>query len=332
MMRSFLIAAVFFLALAVPAHAFGVQDATAPDPDDKPLAIRIWYPSGSGNDAKISGTALPLIIISHGTGGSLMGHTDTAIALAQAGFVVAAVNHTGDNYKDDSYVGRGLHLIGRPRHISRVIDYMLTLWPEHARIDPARIGMFGHSAGGFTALVIAGAEPDMSRGVVHCREHPSAWDCLYLEKHGLKLRERPASSPPLVWPRDARVKAAVIAAPAVGYAFEPNGLSKVAIPIQLWEAEKDTIVDDSPATVRRLLPEKPDDHLVPGAGHLSFIAPCDWRLNAIVTVMSWFRTLNFCADPAGFDRPTFHKAFNTAVIDFFLRTLPPQPRLASPSR
>jgi predicted dienelactone hydrolase len=35
-------------------------------------------------------TKLPLLVMSHGTGGSTLGHFDTAVALADAGFVVAA--------------------------------------------------------------------------------------------------------------------------------------------------------------------------------------------------------------------------------------------------
>ena len=315
--------AMLLLMAGSAAHAVGIQDVIAPDSDDKPLTVRIWYPNEPGNNGKVAGHDLPLIVFSHGTGGSLTGHADTAIALAEAGFVAAAVMHTGDNYQDQSYVSHGQHLmmmIGRPRHLSRVIDYMLTIWPEHGRIDPTRIGVFGHSAGGFTALVVAGAEPDVTRGAAHCRERPQAWDCLYLKKNGVDLEKRSVRTPP-VWTHDARVKAAVIAAPAIGYLFEPNGLSQVKIPIQLWEAGQDSIVEDSPSIVRRLLPRAPDYHAVPAASHVAFLAPCDWRMQGLITVMSWFGTLNICVDPVGFDRTAFHKQFNAGVVGFFARTL-----------
>ena len=90
------------VALAVSsAGAAGFQYAAAPDPDGQPLELAIWYPS----DGKVSpqpiglstqdvafygavqGKALPLIVISHGTGGSPAGHADTALALAEAGFI-----------------------------------------------------------------------------------------------------------------------------------------------------------------------------------------------------------------------------------------------------
>ena len=315
MTRFALAVAVTFAACTVAPRPVAVEDATAPDPDDRPLAIRIWRA-----EDPTKGASVPLIVISHGTGGSLAGHRDTARALAAAGFIVVSVNHTGDNYKDQSYVGRGLHLIGRPRHISRVIDYMLTIWTERRHIDPGRIGVFGHSAGGFTALVLAGGDPDMSRGDAHCIAHLQAWDCEYLRQHGFDFANSPPVSPGL-WYHDARVKAAVIAAPAVGYAFEPQGLRQITIPIQLWVAGHDPVVDDSPTIVRRLLPRAPEYHFVGGAGHLSFIAPCDRDEARIAMTASANGALDWCAEPDGFDRAKFHSEFNAAVIAFFNRTL-----------
>jgi len=292
-----------------------VQDAAAPDPDDRPLAIRIWQAADLSRGAPV-----PLIIISHGTGGSLAGHSDTARALAAAGFVVVSVSHTGDNYMDQSYVGRGLHLIGRPRHVSRVIDYMLTTWPTRRQIDAGRIGVFGHSAGGFTALVLAGGEPDLSRGERHCVDTPKAWDCAYLRQHGLDFANSPRFLP-ASWHHDPRIRAAVIAAPAVGYAFEPQGLSRVTIPVQLWVAPNDPIVEDSPAIVRRLLPRAPEYHVVTGAGHLTFVTPCGQDEARAAKSASENGALDWCRESDGFDRTRFHGEFNDAVMQFFRRTL-----------
>lgn len=312
---------LFLLSPPPPPAGIAVSDTTAPDPEDKPLEVRIWYPASMvGEEA--AGATHPLIVISHGTGGSLTGHSDTAIALASTGYVVAAMNHTGDNYRDGSYVGEGRHLIGRPRHVDRVIDYMLEKWPHHARIDPVRIGLLGHSAGGFTALVVAGGQPDMTRGPERCRKRPDAWDCQYVKKHGLDL-EKTVPPPDNAWVHDARVKSAVIAAPAVGYAFEPDRLGDVTIPVQLWEAGKDQVVEDSPSIVGRLLPEGIAEHrVIPGAGHFSFLSPCTIGMRAVITVMGLFGTPDICKDPEDFDRAQFHKRFNRDVIAFFDRTLP----------
>lgn len=106
-------------------HAAGFQHEFAADPNGKPLEIGIWYPSQTtpksmfigpttmsvASNGPVEGRALPLVVISHGTGSSFLGHYDTAIALADAGYVVAAVTHTGDNYADQS---RSIFIMDRP--------------------------------------------------------------------------------------------------------------------------------------------------------------------------------------------------------------------------
>ncbi len=298
-----------------PTPGVAMVMASAPDPGHPPLDLRIWYPDGPMGAGK-----LPMIVFSHGTGGSAEGHVDTAVALAEAGFVVVAVNHTGDNYRDISAVGRGTQLYARPRHIARTIDYMLTSWPRHASIDPQRIGMFGHSAGGFTALVIAGAEPKMWLGEDYCRNHPQAWSCRYIKRQGLSLEDL-GKQRHVTWVHDSRVKAAVIAAPAIGYSFDRESLAKVSIPFQLWAAERDDVVDDSPAEIRSAMATPPEFHEVANAGHFSFLAPCGLRLRAIIMVMHWFGTEQICADPVGFDRRAFHEVFSRDVTAFFQREL-----------
>ena len=114
--------------------------------------------------------ALPLVVMSYGTGSSFLGHFDTDIALADAGYVVAAVTHTGDNYADQS---RSVFIMDWLEQISRVIDHMLSSWDGHALIDSERIGMFGFSAGVFTALVNLGRLADLSKVRPMCSEHPA---------------------------------------------------------------------------------------------------------------------------------------------------------------
>jgi predicted dienelactone hydrolase len=317
------IAGSAFLLKPTPVNMDGVseQNVVIPDPKDKTLAVHIWYPTVGEENLKAIGTSLPLIVISHGAGGGLTGHPDTAIALTKAGFVVAAVEHTGDNYKDQSYVGKGTQLVGRPRHVALLIDYMLKQWPQHARIDPARIGMFGHSAGGFTALVLAGATPDMTMVAAHCRALPNDWGCNYVKSYGLNPDEL-AKQTHIDWVRDPRIKAAVIAAPALGYTFAPNGLSQVKIPVAIWEAQHDTIVDDSASTIRHMLPDSTEYHMVDNALHVSFLAPCDRSMRMIITVLHWFGTMDICEDNAGFDRTKFHEGFNKNIVAFFQKTIP----------
>jgi predicted dienelactone hydrolase len=310
------------------AGAVGFQWITVADPEDRPLDVAVWYPSNSpvapqalglhrqtvAADGVISGSQLPLVVISHGNGGWAGSHFDTALALAEAGFVVAAITHTGDNFKDRNYAFQARNLIGRPRHIVRTIDYMLTIWPAHERLDPTQIGIFGHSAGAFTALVAAGGTPSLDRIAQRCRERPEDPVCPATPERD--ETNDTAQTGALVFMHDPRIGTAVIAATGLGMTFEGGGLSAVSVPVQLWRAADDRIAVDqwSTAIIRRELPTPPDEHVVPLAGHFAFLAPCSDALAAAAP--------GACIDAPGFDRAEFHREFNETLIAFLRARLP----------
>jgi predicted dienelactone hydrolase len=288
----------------------------------EPLELAVWYPSGGSKqtlsigptsmnvspDGPIAGDALPMIVISHGTGGSSLSHFDTAIALANAGYVVVAITHKGDNYKDQS---RSTDILDRPRQISRVIDYMLQGWRNRASIDAARVGMFGFSAGGFTTLINIGGIADFSKIDPNCNQFPSDFVCMLLATKGLGDGISMDQSNLT----ESRIRAAVIAAPALGFTFSRDGLKNVQIPLQLWRAEKDLILPHPRYTqvVYDALPVKPDYQQVSNAGHFDFLAPCSKAFAQAVPFI--------CESAPGFDRQQFHDSFNAAVLTFFQSTL-----------
>jgi len=305
--------------------AAGFQHGFAADPDGKPLEIGIWYPSKEAPkpmnfgpttmtvamNGAVDGSALPMVVMSHGAGSSFMGHYDTAIALADAGYVVAAVTHTGDNYADKS---RSVDIMDRPRHISRAIDHMLAAWDGHASINAQRIGMFGYSAGGFTTLVSIGGIADFSTIGPMCSQYPADFACQLIAKSGRPTVLFPASS----FKADLRIKAALVAAPALGFSFAPDGLKGVKVPVQLWSAENDAMVPTPryAQAVRLALPQAPDYRVVRKAGHYDFMAPCSDALAGMA--------LAICKGDPDFDRAAFHQTFNAAAVDFFGKTLKAQ--------
>jgi predicted dienelactone hydrolase len=317
--------AALMLATA-PALSAGFERVTVTDPGGPPLEAGIWYPSGApaspqplgafqqavATGGEVAGRGLPLIVMSHGSGGSFEGHYDTALALAEAGFVVAAVTHTGDNYRDGSGFTR---VENRPRHIKALVDFMLGSWPHRDLIDPARIGMFGFSAGGFTALVAIGGVPDTTFGAAYCAAYPDEWACRKIKQSGGGA----SAAPPEAFVHDPRIAAAVIAAPAIGYSFTPEALAGIKVPIQLWRGDSDEILPH-PRHAQHVyegLPTKPEYHVVPNAGHFAFLAPCTPLLERVAP--------EICRDPAGFDRVAFHREFNAAVVAFFKAKLPTPP-------
>ncbi|MFZ4067382.1 MAG: alpha/beta hydrolase family protein [Phenylobacterium sp.] len=284
-----------------------------PDGDQPDIEAGVWRPSG------MVAAPRPLIVISHGTGGDFRSHLGTAEALAQAGFVVVTLTHTGDNWRDQS---RATDLGGRTRQVSVLIDYMLTAWEGRGGIDAKQIGAFGYSAGGFTMLAAAGGEPDMTRVVEHCRSHPDYFDCR------LVAPQSATGSPPardaLVIQRDPRLKALVIAAPALGFTFAGKGLTKVTQPVQLWQAGADQILP-APSyaePVRAALPKPPEFFRVEGAGHYDFMPPCSAQLKLFAPAI--------CAPTPSFDRAAFHETFDREVTRFFTTHLRvPSPRAAA---
>jgi len=312
-----------FALLAAPAFAadVGFQEVKIANGEEPPLTAGIWYPTNTpaaphslgdstqtvAPNGPVAGRGLPLIVMSHGGGGWYDGHYDTALALAHAGFVVAAVSHAGDTFNDQSRV---LQLWRRPAQLHQLVDYMLGEWPSHARLNAARVGAFGFSNGGFTVLVAAGGTPDLSKIAPYCDAHPDHDLCEALKHAGVDLHLR-SDIPAGAWIHDPRVKAVVVAAPAFGFTFGRAGLSRVRVPVQLWRAADDRHQPDPyyEEAVRADLPLAPDYHVVANAGHYDFLPPCNARLSK--------KMPDVCNSQPGFDRAAFHELFNADVVRFF---------------
>jgi predicted dienelactone hydrolase len=87
--------------------------------------------------------------------------------------------------------------------------------PAASKIDPERIGFFGFSLGGYTGLVVIGANPDWA--IPLCQKSSSAPTCEQILRKEFRVQ-------PLT--HDPRVKAAVIADP-----FSTLSLPQTALPL-----------------------------------------------------------------------------------------------------
>jgi predicted dienelactone hydrolase len=299
------------------AHAAGFQFVEIPGNGPlQPLKGAVWYPCNRppGNeelgpfvlsvakDCPITGEKLSLVVISHGRGGTFLDHSDTAEALADAGFVVAAINHPGDNAMDKTRTNDFSVFVERPADIKRLIDFMLGSWTAAARIDASDIGIFGFSRGGYTGLVAVGANPDFGKRLRLCDGVDTP----------LCDQVRKGKLPELV--HDPRIKAAVIADP-VSIFFTGDSFSNVKIPVQLWRSELGGggVTPESVANIIGEIPTKQDVHFVPHSQHFSFMAPCSAEF------MQSAREI--CTDGPNFDRISFHKEFNADVVAFFRKNL-----------
>jgi predicted dienelactone hydrolase len=131
---------------------------------DRHVLARIYYPATGSQP-------LPVIIMSHGLGGSRVGYSYLGRYWADRGYVVVHVQHKGSDTAVWQSAGSPMiamreaaqdiqNAIVRPRDVSFAIDRLAELsqteGPLLARLDRRRIGVAGHSMGAQTALLLAG--------------------------------------------------------------------------------------------------------------------------------------------------------------------------------
>ena len=159
--RAFLAGLLFsFAPAAAEAVALPITQCEAVwlDPvRSRQVPIRIRMPAGTSK--------VPVILFSHGLGGSLDAGALWAQAWADAGFAVINLQHPGSDIAlfgkaDFRSALSSEQLIARARDVQFVLDEMSRKPNEGqcelSRIDPKRIGMSGHSFGAQTVQAIAG--------------------------------------------------------------------------------------------------------------------------------------------------------------------------------
>jgi len=262
------------------------------------------------HNAPVAAGAFGVIVVSHGAGGMALLHRDLAMALASHGYVVAAPTHPRG--KDNDISGVGVW-VGRPKQVSRVIDAVLGDRELGAHIKSDRVGVVGHSNGGYTALAVAGAQPSPGADAAHCREHPD--DARFCGFGGAAARDADREVTHVPELRDPRVRAVVLMAPNAAR-FTDEALAKVTVPILVYAAEKDDLTR-VPYHAERLAKAVPHATcvVVKGAGHFSFIARFPTALKIVAGEAA--------RDPGGFDRDALHAVMNPEIVGFFDRTLRP---------
>jgi predicted dienelactone hydrolase len=315
------------------AHESGwmqVQTAGA-TPGAPKTTVALYYPTTAAPrvvamgpfsvDAAIGGKPVDkvkaLILLSHGNAGTELGHSVLAQALARSGYLVAALRHPGDNWQDRSLIETSpeRYFDERPRQASRVIDAILAdpVWKARIASDSQGpfVGALGHSAGGYTVLALAGAEPDLSRMRKHCLLEASE-DPIFcgMGRPGVAAPPSPTATLSL---KDQRVRAIVAMAP-VGVVFAAESLATVRPATMIYEAELDRFLVPRfhAEWVASNLPA-PNLHRVPNAWHFAFMDTPSMSLPS--------PDGDLAANPPGFDRDAFLKQLAVEITDFFDKTL-----------
>ena len=329
------LASLAALLVAAQAHAFEagwmqIQTAGA-TPDAPTTTVSLYYPTLVASRAVAMGPftlnvaigAKPvdkvkgLILLSHGNAGTEAGHSVLAQALARNGYLVAALRHPGDNWQDRSLLAQSpdRYFDERPRQASRVIDALLRdpAWKDRIASDDKgpRVGALGHSAGGYTVLALAGAQPDLSRMRKHCQLE-AAEDPIFCSMG----RAGEASPPPAAAAlslKDERVRAIVAMSPAA-VLLTAESLAAVRPATLIYEAELDRFVVPKfhAEWVARNLPAA-NLHRVPNAWHFAFMDTPSMSLPS--------PDGDVAANPPGFDRAAFLDQLGVEISAFFDKSL-----------
>lgn len=142
---------------------------------DRAVPVKIYYPSQDGKP-------LPVVIFSHGLGGSREGYEYLGRHWAGAGYVSVHLQHLGSDdsvWKDQPVKERGkmlqqsgaslINAVNRPLDVKFALDQLDKLNAESSsplagRLDVARSAIAGHSFGGYTAMAMAGQSASLLKG------------------------------------------------------------------------------------------------------------------------------------------------------------------------
>lgn len=261
----------------------------------------------------------PLILLSHGTGGSAMQFAWLGPVLASQGFIVAAVNHPGNNGTED-YTPAGFVLWWeRAKDISIVLDRMLADAQFGRRIDAARVGAAGFSLGGYTMMELAGARTKPMRfehGCIEpmhlCQGPPEFPDLPARFEQAIKTDASIEASLGHASDsyREPRIRAVFAIAPPLGVAYDPESVAHIRIPVELVVGSKDPLAP--PAENAEWLAQRIPNAKVtvlPGASHYTFLDECTDEGRA--------KRPELCATESTAERRKYHEQVAQMAVEFF---------------
>jgi predicted dienelactone hydrolase len=267
----------------------------------RPLDVIACYPSCSEEEeirfgpyvieAAEDGAPLPgpwpVVVISHGSGGTPLTHRGLAQYLARAGYLVLLPTHPGNNRDDNRLADSPEILVQRPRDVTAMLDWASSTDGFARHAETRRVAVVGHSMGGYTALALAGGQP-----------------------HTIARHTRGVPAEPIAVDADPRVAAIVLLAPAAPWFIPEGSLDGVHVPTLMLTGEHDPITGSHGDLVAARLPSTTPltFRTVAGAGHFSFMAPFSPEMTNPAFPPS--------QDPPGFDRAAFHATLYPEVTRF----------------
>ncbi|URG51972.1 alpha/beta fold hydrolase [Pectobacterium quasiaquaticum] len=325
------------LSFAVMANTgIGFQQITlADEATNRPLDVAVFYPASSpsqtmtiGENIVFPGIAVsknavpesgehPLIVVSHGYGGSWFNQLWLAQALVKQGYIVAAPNHPGTTTKDMRPENAQV-LWQRPHDISRVITALLATPEKTGLVDAKRIAAVGHSLGGWTVLALAGGRFSTEQFEKDCLTHAGLASCKVYEK--MQVEKNAASRVQLDKAlADPRISAVISLDMGLARGFTAESLAAINIPILIMAAGYPN--DELPAKLeshdlaQKLSPAHSAYKEIADATHFSFMQLCKPGAVEIINAENPGDGM-ICLDGGERSREQIHQEVGKDVSDF----------------
>lgn len=174
------------------------------------------YSLDVSKDAQPQKGVFPLVLISHGGGGTPLVYRTLALYLARHGFIVAMPEHPFSNKNNNELENTIKLLKSRPRNITQIIDWLYNdnFFKEYVDFDD--LSIIGHSMGGYTAIAATGGIPTTL-----------PWETENQTKVDIDTEER--------------IKKVILLAPALGWFRNRGALDKINLPVLMMTGEKDEV-------------------------------------------------------------------------------------------
>lgn len=214
------------------------------------IAIRVPF--------KTSEVKVPVIVISHGYGGTPHQLSWLIRQLVYSDYIVIGIKHLDISINWQ-----------RPQDITTIIDkFSSHPLANHANLN--QIGIAGFSLGGTTAISLAGAQATKLDSIIPTPKDAYPKEFSDIEAALPSLNKEMMSKN---W-RDSRIKAAFVMAPAWGWIFDEKNLRKISIPTYLIASSADDVLitQSNAGYFARNIPKSIYQEISGKANHYIFIS------------------------------------------------------------
>jgi len=290
-------------------------------PTGRPAKLTLWFPQGQCVDSTrdqfcLAESAISdrTIVFSHGAMGAAENYNWIAEALAADGYIVVGVNHYGESwlYGQDTQDVRATSMIWqRPTDISAIYDALSNRELFQKSVNWSNIIALGHSSGGQTVAMLAGARYDLLHMMDFCKTEAAKEDnsCNYGIRNAPKPGESFLQKFGGVY-ADARVKKIIMIDPTLGYGATAESLARVKLPTLVLGAQNNDFLpwENHGARYLKNIPNAKSHLLTSQEGHFTFLDSC----SNDVLVMG----VSLCKDREGVDRAATHARLTPIILEF----------------